>query len=176
MMFFIHHVQTYSNVNKKGREMCEFAKAFDRLLITDQCALDSLKCSFETKVNELNQKYPKTKAITFSAGVFDSQDGQFSVRVGNDDNQSVCFISYASVRGYYSFGEGMLKTQTLVTPGVCRICGCTEMIHAFIPIMEPVGGPMSLRPSVPIVRIRRYQLILPLSIALIRKEVSNDYQ
>lgn len=133
MMFFIHHVQTYSNVNKKGREMCEFAKAFDRLLITDQCALDSLKCSFEAKVNELNQKYPKTKAITFSAGVFDSQDGRFSVRVGNDDNQSVCFISYVSVRGYYSFGEGMLKTQTLVTPGVCGICGCTENDPCFHP-------------------------------------------
>lgn len=176
MMFFIHHVQTYSNVNKKGREMCEFAKAFDRLLITDQCALDSLKCSFEAKVNELNQKYPKTKAITFSAGVFDSQDGQFSVRVGNDDNQSVCFISYASVRGYYSFGEGMLKTQTLVTPGVCRICGCTENDPCFHPDHGTCWWPMSLRPFVPIVWIRRYRLILPLSIALIRKEVSNDYQ
>ena len=64
-MFFIHHVQTYSNVNKKGQEMCEFASSFDRLLIVDECSLDSLKCSFETKVEELNKKFPKTKVITF---------------------------------------------------------------------------------------------------------------
>lgn len=126
MMFFIHHVQTYSNVNKKGREMCEFAKSFDHLLITDECALDSLKCSFEAKAKELNEKYPKTKEITFSGGHFDSLDGQLSVRVGNDDNQPVCFISYSSVRGYYSFGEGTHKTSVLATPGICRVCGCTE--------------------------------------------------
>ncbi|MFR7808778.1 MAG: hypothetical protein ACLU4N_05595 [Butyricimonas faecihominis] len=48
-------------MNKKGQEMCEFASSFDRLLITDECSLDSLKCSFETKVEELNKKYPKTK-------------------------------------------------------------------------------------------------------------------
>lgn len=27
MMFFIHHVQTYKNVNRKGQEMCESAQA-----------------------------------------------------------------------------------------------------------------------------------------------------
>ena len=30
-MFFIHHVQTYKNVNRKGQEMCEFAQAYERI-------------------------------------------------------------------------------------------------------------------------------------------------
>jgi hypothetical protein len=106
MMFFIHHVQTYSNVNKKGQEMCEFALSFDRLLISDECSLDSLKCSFETKVEELNKKYPKTKTITFSRGHLDAHGGQFSVKVGHDDYQPVCSVSFSPVRGHYSFGEG----------------------------------------------------------------------
>ena len=111
-MFFIHHVQTYSNVNKKGQEMCEFASSFDRLLITE-CSLDSLKCSFETKVEELNKKYPKTKTITFSRGHLDAHGGQFSVKVGHDDCQPVCSVSFSPVRGYYSFGEGGLEIKAL---------------------------------------------------------------
>ena len=39
MMFFIHHVQTYKNVNRKGQEMCEFAQAYDRILVQDECAM-----------------------------------------------------------------------------------------------------------------------------------------
>ena len=50
MMFFIHHVQTYKNVNRKGQEMCEFAQAYDRILVQDECAMDSLKCEFEEVV------------------------------------------------------------------------------------------------------------------------------
>lgn len=61
MMFFIHHVQTYKNVNRKGQEMCEFAQAYDRILVQDECAMDSLKCEFEKVVKELNEKYPNQK-------------------------------------------------------------------------------------------------------------------
>ena len=113
MMFFIHNVQTYSNVNKKGQEMCEFASSFNHLLIADECSFDSLKCSFEAKVEELNKKYPKTKAITFSGGHMDANGGRFSVQVGHDDYQSVCFVSFSSVRGYYSFADGVLETKAL---------------------------------------------------------------
>lgn len=107
MMFFIHHVQTYSNVNKKGREMCEFASSFDRLLIVDECSLDSLKCSFETKVEELNKKFPKTKVITFIGAPMDAHGGRFSVQVEHDDSQPICFVSFSPVRGHYSFSEGV---------------------------------------------------------------------
>lgn len=61
MMFFIHHVQTYQKVNRKGQEMCEFAQAYNRILVQDECAMDSLKCEFEEVVKELNEKYPNQK-------------------------------------------------------------------------------------------------------------------
>ena len=60
-MFFIHYVQTYQKVNRKGQEMCEFAQAYDRILVQDECAMDSLKCEFEEVVKELNEKYPNKK-------------------------------------------------------------------------------------------------------------------
>lgn len=125
MMYFIHHVQVYSTVNKKGREMCDFATSFDHLLITDECALDSLKCCLEAKVNELNKKYPKTKPIKFNGGNLDTSCGQFSVTVENDEYHSICFISYSTVRGYYRFGEGM-HSHALAVFGKCSVCGCTD--------------------------------------------------
>ena len=34
MMFFIHHVQTYQKVNRKGQEMCEFAiRSYEKSVI-----------------------------------------------------------------------------------------------------------------------------------------------
>lgn len=41
--------------------MCEFAQAYDRILVQDECAMDSLKCEFEEVVKELNEKYPNQK-------------------------------------------------------------------------------------------------------------------
>ena len=63
MMFFINHVQTYCNVNQKGKEMNEFIEQFDRYFVCDDCALDALKCELEAKVKELNGKYPKVRRL-----------------------------------------------------------------------------------------------------------------
>ena len=106
MMFFIHHVQTYKNVNRKGQEMCEFAQAYDRILAQDECAMDSLKCEFEEVVKELNDKYPHQKVLKFNGHNGDSSGGQWSIKLGDDDSSPVCHISYSKVRGHYSFGEG----------------------------------------------------------------------
>ena len=106
MMFFIHHVQTYKNVNRKGQEMCEFAQAYDRILVQDECAMDSLKCEFEEVVKELNDKYPHQKVLKFNGHNGDSSGGQWSIKLGDDDSSPVCHISYSKVRGHYSFGEG----------------------------------------------------------------------
>lgn len=106
MMFFIHHVQTYQNVNRKGKEMCEFVQAYDRILVQDKCAMDSLKCEFEEVVNRLNEKYPKQKKLKFHSSHDTSSGGQWSIKLGDDDNNPVCFISYSKVRGHYAFGEG----------------------------------------------------------------------
>ena len=106
MMFFSHHVQTYKNVNRKGQEMCEFAQAYDGILVQDECAMDSLKCEFEEVVKELNEKYPNQKKLKFNGHNGDSSGGQWSIKLGDDDSNPVCYISYSKVRGHYSFGEG----------------------------------------------------------------------
>ena len=86
-MFFIHHVQTYKNVNRKGQEMCEFAQAYDRILVQNECAMDQ-------------------KVLKFNGHNGDSSGGQWSIKLGDDDSSPVCHISYSKVRGHYSFGEG----------------------------------------------------------------------
>lgn len=106
MMFFIYNVKTYRKVNNKGQEMCEFAQAYDRILVQDKCAMDSLKCEFEEVVKKLNEKYPNQKALKFNGHHDTSSGGQWSVKLGDDDNNPVCYISYSKVRGHYSFGEG----------------------------------------------------------------------
>lgn len=105
MMFFIHHVQTYRNVNRKGQEMGEFALAYERILIEDKRALDSLKYDFKDVIKKLNEKYPNQKTLKFNEYHDSSRGGQWSIKLGDDDSQPVCLISYSVVKGNYSFGD-----------------------------------------------------------------------
>lgn len=75
MMRFIHYVKTYSSTNKKGRELNEFISKFRDTLIYDELSLDALKQEVQTKVAELNAKYPKVKELIFREG-----DNQWSVK------------------------------------------------------------------------------------------------
>lgn len=138
MTYFIHHVQTYLNVNNKGKEMCEHIRYFEGLIITDDVALDALKCDIEAKVKELNEKYPRMKPMTYDGDYLDRDSGQISVKSENDYYKPVCFLSYKKVRGHYSFGEGIYLGQKAIeakepVPGVCRVCGCTEDDPCFNP-------------------------------------------
>lgn len=66
MMRFIHYIKTYSSTNKKGRELNEFISKFKDTLIYDELSFDALKQEVQTKVAELNAKYPKVKELIFS--------------------------------------------------------------------------------------------------------------
>ena len=57
--------------------MCEFAQAYDGILVQDECAMDSLKCEFEEVVKELNEKYPNQKKLKFNGHNGDSSGGQW---------------------------------------------------------------------------------------------------
>lgn len=108
MMYFINHVQTYSNVNRKGREMCEFIECLNALLVNDELSLDALKCEIQQKVEELNKKYPNSKKITFSSHAdVGGRDGGFYIGVENEVDKYVCFLHYMGVRGTYVFSEKM---------------------------------------------------------------------
>ena len=135
-MYFINHVQTYSSVNKKGKELCEFVLQFERKLIRDEIALDALKQMIESKVKELNEKYPKTKEMTYDGSYFDFPGGQITCKNLNDSYQPVCFITYKVVAGTYEFSEQPEKVipASIEHPrGICRICGCTDNDPCFNP-------------------------------------------
>lgn len=63
-MIFIYDVKTYRKVNNKGQEMCDFAQAYDRILVQDKCAMDSLKCEFEEVVKNL-MRNTLTRRLSF---------------------------------------------------------------------------------------------------------------
>ena len=85
-MIFIYDVKTHRKVNNKGQEMCEFAQAYDRILVQDKCAMDSLKCEFEEVVKRLNEKYPNQKTLIFRSSHETSSGGQWSFKLGDDDS------------------------------------------------------------------------------------------
>lgn len=104
MMYFIHNVKTYSSLNRKGQEMCEFAKVYERMLIQDKRSLKSLMCEFIDMVDKLNEKYPHSKVLKFRE-FRTSNGGQWIIKLGDDENSPVSYISFSAVRGTYSFGN-----------------------------------------------------------------------
>nr|DAT41416.1 MAG TPA: hypothetical protein [Caudoviricetes sp.] len=111
-MYFIHHIQTYANVNRKGKEMIEFISGLNCFLIPDDISLDALKASVEAKVKELNEKYPKLKPIRFR-----QHKSQFRVDV--DEYNVVFILTYSKVRGYYVFGEDRMAIENLSQTTSC---------------------------------------------------------
>lgn len=103
-MYFIDNVRTYMNLNRKGQEMCEFAKVYERMLIQDNRSLKSLMCEFIDIVDKLNEKYPRSKALNFRE-FRTSTGGQWIIKLGDDENSPVSYISYSAVRGTYSPGN-----------------------------------------------------------------------
>ena len=69
--------------------------------------MDSLKCEFEEVVKELNEKYPNQKKLKFNGHNGDSSGGQWSIKLGDDDSNPVCYISYSKVRGHYSLEKDL---------------------------------------------------------------------
>ena len=103
--YFIHYIQTYANVNRKGKEMNEYISKFKDILVMDNCGLDALKIEIQTMVNELNEKYPKSKPIRF-------REHFTQWRVDVDENSVVFIMGYSKVRGYYSFGEDLMAIES----------------------------------------------------------------
>lgn len=100
MMRFIHYIKTYSSTNKKGHELNEFISKFRDTLIYDKLALDALKQEVQTKVAELNAKYPKVKELIFS-----ERNNQWSVKPLGGLDDYVFILDISIVRSTYKFLE-----------------------------------------------------------------------
>lgn len=108
MMYFIHYLKTYAATNKKGRELNEFISQFQDTLVYGDLSLDSLKQEVQTKVTELNAKYPGVKEL-----VFNETDSQWSVKPKESADSYVFVISFSKVRNTYRFAEQLGMPQIM---------------------------------------------------------------
>ena len=82
-MYFIHYIQTYASVNRKGSELQSHILKFKDCLLKDRNALDDLKEEIHSRIEELDARYPRTQPLP--------------------DNL-VCIISIAKVRNLLGKG------------------------------------------------------------------------
>ena len=57
-MYFIHYIQTYASVNRKGSELQSHILKFKDCLLKDRNALDDLKEEIHCRIEELDARYP----------------------------------------------------------------------------------------------------------------------
>lgn len=108
MMYFIHYLKTYSVTNKKGRELNEFISKYEDTLIYGEVSLDSLKQEIQTKMAELNAKYPKVREF-----IFRETQNQWSVKPAESLDNYVFILTYSKVRHTYRFSEQAGTPQIL---------------------------------------------------------------
>jgi hypothetical protein len=56
-MYFIHYIQTYASVNRKGSELQSHILKFKDCLLKDRNALDDLKEEIHCRIEELDARY-----------------------------------------------------------------------------------------------------------------------
>ena len=54
-MYFIHYIQTYASVNRKGSELQSHILKFKDCLLKDRNALDDLKEEIHCRIEELDE-------------------------------------------------------------------------------------------------------------------------
>ena len=128
MMYFIQNLQTYSPKNRKCIALLKYVASFENVLIKDQVSLDALVEELRIKVDEINAEFPKQKEIHYSAGDLGAGEFRIDASMNNMGCPDTIFImTICKVSRLYQFsGTVGTHNKEIATPGVCRICGCTE--------------------------------------------------
>lgn len=108
MQYFIYHVYTPAKANKKGRELQDFVKKLDKLLVADECSLDALMCDIEHQIKIVNKKYPRSSPVILNTHSFEDE-WMWSIEDERDSRNSVCTLYYKKVAGIYTFSENAKK-------------------------------------------------------------------
>lgn len=106
MMFFVQHLQTYAPKNRAWRELVEFVKKYEDIIVKDEISLDALKDEIRIKVEQLNTDHPKLKPIRFSGGYLSVGMVRLEASVkqmGNHD--SIFFMDICKARSIYQYSE-----------------------------------------------------------------------
>lgn len=104
--YFIDYINisSYSNTNKKGRELQLFISRFKQLLIKDDLGLDALKAEIERETERLNKANPRTKPFVINFYSNENSGECFASVDGNDD-KVVFYLTWQAVLGTYQFCE-----------------------------------------------------------------------
>lgn len=101
-MYFIHCIQTYASVNRKGSELQEYILKFKDSLIENREVLENLKEEIHCRIEELDAKYPRTQPLHFEA--VGSREIRWNIHVKGKPDNTVCIISITQVRNVLGKG------------------------------------------------------------------------
>lgn len=106
MMYFVQHLQTYAPKNRAWRELVEFVKKYEDIIVKNDVSLDALKDEIRIEIEKLNADHPKLKSIRYSAG----QLSVGMVRLDASVNQVGCpdmifILDICKARSVYQFSE-----------------------------------------------------------------------
>lgn len=103
-MYFIHSIQTYASVNRKGSELQEYVLKLKDSLIKNREVLDDLKEELHCRIEELDAKYPRTQSLHLDAA--GNREIQWTIHVKGKPDNLVCIISITKVRNLLGEGSG----------------------------------------------------------------------
>ena len=103
-MYFIHSIQTYTSVNRKGSELQEYVLKLKDSLIKNREVLDDLKEELHCRIEELDAKYPRTQSLHLDAA--GNREIQWTIHVKGKPDNLVCIISITKVRNLLGEGSG----------------------------------------------------------------------
>ena len=107
-MFFIHSIQTYASVNRKGNELQEYILKFQDSLVRDREGLENLKEDIHNRIEELDAKYPRTLPLHFDTG--GGTASRWYIHVKGKPDSLICIVRITEVKK-------LLGKGTIAFPG-----------------------------------------------------------
>jgi len=101
-MYFIHDIQTYTSVNRKGNELQEYILKLGGSLVKNRGVLEGLKDEIRQHIVRLDAKYPRTGPLHLSP-----HKGSWHIHVEGRPDMPVCVIPVTKVRRL--LGNGSLS-------------------------------------------------------------------
>lgn len=105
MSVYFIRLGSYRPQNRKCMEMAEFVEQFDDTLCPDEISLDAFKTELETKMKEVNEKYPNIMPLKMSSGSGYIHIDQTTKIHSNGCDKPVAYFSVYRVKNTYRFAE-----------------------------------------------------------------------
>ncbi|MDR2962756.1 MAG: hypothetical protein LBU90_03825 [Bacteroidales bacterium] len=107
-LYVTHTLSVYAEKNAKCAAMGEIARQYENVLISSRLSLDALKAEIQLKMLELNETYPRTKALMFSEYEHNSRHVSWRCYIPGRQlgfDHTVWTSEVKRVRSIYQFSE-----------------------------------------------------------------------